>query len=65
MIDICKHPYEEFRGEMGDIHLEFDLTEVKEIAKKYFKMANSHIIPDLRCEESCRSVEVFSLCLLK
>lgn len=65
IIDICKHPYEEFREEMGDIHLGFDPTEVREIAKKYFKMANSYVIPGLRCEESCRSVEMFSLCLLK
>jgi len=41
LIDLCRHGFEVLRGEMGDVHLEFDLGYVKEAASRYF----SHRLP--------------------
>ena len=65
IIDICKHPYEEFREEMGDVHLGFDLDELRKLGLKYFKNATTYVIPGVKCRESCKSIDMFSLCLTR
>jgi ubiquinone/menaquinone biosynthesis C-methylase UbiE len=65
IVDLCKHDFEEFRTEMGDIHLGFDLDEIHEMAQKYFSTANIKKVGGIKCECSGRSVQLFTIFLLK
>lgn len=60
IVDLCKHDFEEFRTEMGDIHLGFDLESISETARKYFSMVKIEKIGGTRCECSKRSAEMFA-----
>ncbi|MEM3161819.1 MAG: methyltransferase domain-containing protein [Candidatus Bathyarchaeia archaeon] len=60
IVDLCKHNFEEFRTEMGDIHLGFDIESISEMACKYFSRVKIEKIEDTRCECSKRSVEIFA-----
>lgn len=59
IIDLCKHDFEEFRTEMGDIHLGFDLGRINEIAAKHFSRVKVKKIGGC-CECSGRSAEIFA-----
>ena len=59
IIDMCKHPFTEFRSEMGDVHLGFETTSIEVMAKKYFKTVMVKKMPGIRCESSGRAAEVF------
>lgn len=60
IVDLCKHNFEEFRTEMGDIHLGFDLKNVNEMALKHFSRIKIEKIGGIRCECSGRSAEIFA-----
>jgi ubiquinone/menaquinone biosynthesis C-methylase UbiE len=59
VVDLCKHPFEEFREEMGDVHLGFDPDWIKVIAGKHFSRVLVEKMPGICCESSGRSAELF------
>jgi len=59
VVDLCKHPFEEFREEMGDIHLGFEPELLKGIAEKHFSKVQVKKIPGICCTNSGRSAELF------
>ncbi len=59
VIDLCKHPFREFREEMGDVHLGFDPNDIKEILEKHFSKVRVEKMPGICCESSGRSAELF------
>lgn len=60
IIDLCKHGFEEFKTEMGDVHLGFDLQSIGEMACKYFSEVKIEKVTNICCECSGRSAEVFA-----
>jgi hypothetical protein len=64
IIDLCEHPFEEFRTEMSDIHLGFKPEEIKEKAFKYFRKVQVEIMPGICCECSGRKANLFILYML-
>ena len=59
LIDLCEHPFKEFREEMGDLHLGFNPSIIKEEAEKFFTKVNVKEIPELSCECSNRAAHLF------
>jgi len=59
VIDLCEHPFTEFREEMGDIHLGFDPHDIKETIEKHFSQVHVEKMPGICCESSGRSAELF------
>jgi len=59
IVDLCKHSFEEFREEMGDIHLGFEPELIKEKAEKHFSKVQIKKIPGICCTNSGRSAELF------
>jgi ubiquinone/menaquinone biosynthesis C-methylase UbiE len=59
IVDLCRHPFEEFRKEMGDIHLGFQPEQVEEKASKYFPKVQVKKMSGICCESSGRSAELF------
>ncbi|MFQ5710679.1 MAG: class I SAM-dependent methyltransferase [Candidatus Geothermarchaeales archaeon] len=64
VIDLCEHAFEEFREEMGDVHLGFNTSEIEEKASKHFSKVKVEKIPGIRCESSGRSAELFVAVLM-
>jgi len=59
IVDLCKHPFTEFREEMRDFHLGFDLEQIKETAKRVFSKVSVEKLPGICCESSGRYAELF------
>jgi ubiquinone/menaquinone biosynthesis C-methylase UbiE len=59
VVDLCKHPFEEFRQEMGDIHLGFEPEQIEKVAKKLFITASVERLPGICCSSSGRCAELF------
>ena len=59
VVDLCEHPFEEFREEMGDVHLGFEPKLIQEKAEKQFSKVEVKKIPGIYCESSGRSAELF------
>lgn len=59
VVDLCKHPFEEFRKEMGDVHLGFNPSWIEEIAEKFFPFVHVEKMTGICCECSGRSAELF------
>jgi len=59
VIDLCKHPFKEFRKEMGDVHLGFDPEKIENVAKKLFTKAWVDKLPGICCSSSGRCAELF------
>jgi ubiquinone/menaquinone biosynthesis C-methylase UbiE len=59
VVDICEHPFEEFREELGDIHLGFNPLLIKKIAEKFFPNVHVEKMAGICCECSGRSAELF------
>lgn len=59
VVDLCEHPFKEFREEMGDIHLGFGPSMIEEAAESYFSNVRVENIPGICCESSGRSAELF------
>jgi len=59
VIDLCKHSFEEFREEMGDLHLGFEPELLKGMAEKHFSNVQIKKIPGICCTNSGRSAELF------
>jgi len=59
VVDLCKHPFEEFRKEMGDMHLGFEPEQIEKVAKKLFTKASVEKLPGICCSSSGRCAELF------
>jgi len=59
VIDLCKHPFEEFKKEMGDVHLGFEPEEIEKTAKELFLEASVEKLPGICCSSSGRCAELF------
>jgi ArsR family transcriptional regulator len=57
--DMCEHSFKEFKTEMGDVHLGFELRSIREMAQRYFKRVRVEKIPGICCQSSGRSAEIF------
>lgn len=60
VVDLCEHGFEEFKTEMGDIHLGFKPEKVSEMAREHFTNVRVQRIPGVHCESSGRSAELFA-----
>ncbi len=62
IVDMCQHRFSEFREEMADIHLGFDLERIKKLAHKCFRRANVVKLPaTCRCSDTGRVADLFML----
>jgi len=59
VVDLCKHSFEEFREEMGDVHLGFEPELLEGIAEKHFSKVQVKKIPGICCTHSGRLAELF------
>lgn len=59
IVDLCKHEFEEFKTEMGDVHLGFKPQKIQEMSEKYFSKAKVDKLPGICCKSSGRSAEIF------
>ncbi len=59
IVDLCTHPFTEFREEMGDFHLGFDHEEIRKAARESFSNVSVKKLPGICCESSGRCAELF------
>ncbi|MEM0054469.1 MAG: methyltransferase domain-containing protein [Nitrososphaeria archaeon] len=59
IIDLCEHPFKEFREEMGDIHLGFNPSFIEKEAKLFFKKVYVKRMAGICCECSGRIADLF------
>ena len=59
VVDMCKHDFVEFREEMGDVHLGFEVAQIKKAAKTAFTYVSVDKLPGICCSSSGRSAELF------
>ena len=59
VLDMFEHDFEEFKAEMGDIHLGFKPESIYEMARKQFAKVKVEKVSGIRCECSGRSTEIF------
>jgi hypothetical protein len=59
ILDLCEHKFEEFKKEMGDVHLGFKLDAIQKMAKPYFSKVEIEKMPGIGCSCSGRSAEIF------
>jgi SAM-dependent methyltransferase len=59
VVDLCKHSFVEFREEMGDAHLGFEVARIKKAAKTVFTYVSIDKLPGICCSSSGRSAELF------
>jgi len=59
IVDMCTHPFAEFRQEMGDVHLGFDPDQIEKAAEKVFSKVAVEKLPGICCQDSGRSAELF------
>jgi SAM-dependent methyltransferase len=59
IVDLCEHEFEEFRTEMGDVHLGFKPESIYGLARRHFSNVKVEKLPGICCESSGRSAEIF------
>ena len=59
VVDLCEHGFEEFKTEMGDVHLGFKPENIYKVARKYFSEVKLEKLPEICCECSGRSARIF------
>lgn len=59
VLDLCEHKFEEFKTEMGDVHLGFKLDYIQTMAKAYFSTVETEVMPGIGCSCSGRTAEIF------
>jgi len=59
VVDLSEHPFEEFREEMGDVHLGFKPEQIEKDAEKFFKKVSVEKLPGICCSSSGRCAELF------
>jgi SAM-dependent methyltransferase len=61
VLDLCEHGFEEFRTEMGDVHLGFKPGKIEEMARKHFTNVKVEKMRGISCECSGRAAEIFTV----
>lgn len=59
VVDLCEHDFEEFKTEMGDVHLGFKPESIRYMAQKHFSTVRVDKMPGICCKSSGRSAEIF------
>jgi len=59
IVDLCTHPFTEFREEMGDLHLGFNPEQIQKSGEKVFSKVAVEKLPGICCESSGRCAELF------
>ena len=59
VIDLCRHGFEEFKTEMGDLHLGFDLAFIRAVTERFFPKLEVRKLGGICCTSSGRSAEIF------
>ena len=59
ILDLCEHKFVEFKTEMEDVHLGFNLEDIRKKATKYFSKVIIEKMPGIGCTCSGRSAEIF------
>jgi len=59
IVDLCTHPFTEFRDDMGDVHLGFDPEQIEQAADRAFSKVAVRKLPGICCSSSGRSAELF------
>jgi ubiquinone/menaquinone biosynthesis C-methylase UbiE len=59
ILDMCEHKFKEFKTEMGDIHMGFNLKNISEMARKHFSTVRVEKMAGITCESSGRIAEIF------
>ncbi len=59
IIDLCEHPFKEFREEMGDIHLGFNPSFIEKEAKNFFEKVYVKRITGIGCKCSGKMADIF------
>lgn len=65
IFDLREHKFEEFKTEMGDVHLGFKLDHVRKMAEAHFSAVEIEKMPGIGCSCSGRSAEIFVASMLK
>jgi SAM-dependent methyltransferase len=65
ILDLCEHGFEEFRTEMGDLHLGFKPKDINKMAGKHFSTIKTEKMPGIKCTCSGRGTEIFVTTMLK
>jgi ubiquinone/menaquinone biosynthesis C-methylase UbiE len=63
ILDMCEHTFTEFKTEMQDVHLGFNLETLRKTARQYFKNVKIAKMPGICCSSSGRSAEIFTATL--
>jgi ubiquinone/menaquinone biosynthesis C-methylase UbiE len=60
LVDMCSHEFTEFKEEMGDVHLGFDLGKFRALAAEIFDKVRVRKLPSVcRCSDTGRSADLF------
>lgn len=59
VIDLCEHPFTEFKQKMRDVHLGFNPDWIRKKAAKVFEEVQVERLPGIECKESGRAAELF------
>jgi ArsR family transcriptional regulator len=59
ILDLCEHEFEEFRTEMGDLHLGFKTKDIRYMARRHFSTVRIEKMKGIFCSSSGRSAEIF------
>lgn len=59
IVDLCTHPFVEFREEMGDLHLGFDPAYIRKAGRKVFSKVTVEKMPGIWCQSSGRCASLF------
>jgi len=59
VVDLCKHSLEEFKQEMGDIHLGFEPKQIERGVQRFFRRVLVEKLPGICCSSSGRCAELF------
>jgi SAM-dependent methyltransferase len=60
LIDLCQHGFEEFRTEMGDVHLGFRPENILRMSRKHFPEVKIEKMTGISCRSSGRSAGIFA-----
>jgi ubiquinone/menaquinone biosynthesis C-methylase UbiE len=63
VLDLCEHKFEEFKTEMGDVHLGFRLDDIRKMAEAHFLEVEIEKMLGIGCSCSGRSAEIFAVSL--
>jgi len=59
ILDLCEHRFEEFKTEMGDVHLGFKHDDIQKMAEAYFAKVEIEKMSGINCSHSGRRAELF------